>query len=261
MIDTTTGLAAQQDIREVAAMWGALEARLRPSSSSTGGGTRGKPGSRPPIDLAVSDLMAEVGAEARFYARCLADETDDYAPTDTSTRALLTDIADRYGHWVTDDEKTALDFCDTWHEMRRKVAGMVTSREPKRWLGPCVQPECHGDLYAGSGAFGALCPTCGAAATLADVREHLMEAFETRLMNRSELVSALFVMGYEVKIKTVERWCERFLAWEGRDMDDPREARRPCPQQSLEPVVRDPYLYRFAQAYDLATRPSGRMVA
>lgn len=234
MIDTITALDARDDALAVAAAWDSLRARLVPSGSSQGGGARTIPGSRVPLDVSVSDLLGEIEFQARGYARELMDETDDWTPTTSTMPGLLREVAARYGHWTAgEDDHAGLEFCDTWHELRRKVAGVLERPAPPRWMGPCTVPECGGELRLREGREVARCPECGAQVGLLEIRAHLYEALRERLMTRSEIMSALFVLGLETKPKTVDKWVER---------------------GKLERVVVDPDLFRLDQARDLAMR-------
>lgn len=233
-MDNLTALAARDDLLAIVAAWPALQARLEPSGSSTGGGIRPAPGSRPPIDLHVSDLMHEIETEARALGQILLEETDDWQPDTSEMPGLLRSVALRFGHFTHgDDEKTAYDFLDTAHEFRRKVALVLERPEPPRWMGPCIVPECDGELRLHGHRIDTRCPECGNVAGLLEVRKHLYAALKDRLMTRGELVSALFVLGIEVKPKTLDKWVER-----GR----------------LEKAVEDPDLYRLEDALALAER-------
>lgn len=234
--DDRLDLTVRNDILDVAQMLPALRARLRPGR---GGGKSGRtaPESRPPIDLHISDLLAAVAWDAEHFAHVLLDETQgdgQYKPTGTTTESFLRDIAGRVGHWTQDsDQMTVLDFADTWHEQRRKVSGAIASRERPRWLGPCTKDECAGDLYLRAGKIDARCGECGAEVGMGEIREHLLAAFEERLMTQSELLSALHVVGATTKQSTLGMWVHR---------------------SRLKPVVTDPDLYRFREALALAEK-------
>lgn len=231
MIDNLQALRARDDLLAVAASWGALQARLRPASGKSDG-VRTAPESRPPIDLGVSDLLAEIEDHARFLGKVLLEETADFTPRTSTMPGLLEDVARRYGHFTAGDERLALDFCDEAHELRRKVAGAITSREPARWVGPCPFGECDGELRQRRG-WDAVCQLCGYTVGPAEWRAMMYEAFEKRLMTRSELVSALVVVRRPVKPNTLDRWVQR-----GR----------------MVAAVTDPELFRFADGYELAEK-------
>lgn len=277
MIDNLQALRARDDLLAVAASWSALQARLRPAGSS-GDGVRTAPTSRPPIDLGVSDLLAEIEEHARFLGKVLLDEvTPEHgcdgachgtaehrcdgrlcategeplvAAQDCPTRrdpvttsampGLLEDVARRYGHFTAADDRTALDFCDEAHELRRKVSGVITSREPARWVGPCPVNECDGELrqrrrpvHGVMVTEHATCQACGSTVGPVEWRAMMYEAFEKRLMTRSELVSALVVVRRPVKPNTLNHWVQR-----GR----------------IVAVMSDPELFRFADGYELAEK-------
>lgn len=234
MTDNLTALRARDDLLAVAAAWGALRARLRPSGG-TSDGVHTAPASRPPIDIGVSDLMAEIEQHARFLGQVLLEESHDFEPTTSTMPGLLEDVAKRYGHFAGPDadERLALDFCDEAHELRRKVSGTLARHESPRWQGPCPEAECVGEIYQRAGTTDAKCRECGRIVGPGEWRAIMHDAFETRLMTRSELVSALVVVKRTVKPNTLDRWVQR-----GR----------------LAPVVVDPDLFQFARAYELAER-------
>jgi hypothetical protein len=271
-MDNLTALRARDDLLAVAASWTALHARLRPQGSGSGDRVTGSAEPRLPIDMGVSDLLAEVEAHARFLGQVLLEEvapehgcdgachgTAEHrcagrlcssttlpplvASQDCPTRrdpvttsvmpGLLVEVAKRYGHFTSEDDKTALDFCDEAHELRRKVSGAIARHEPARWQGPCPEDECVGELYQRAGMADAKCRECGRVVGPAEWRAIMHDALETRLMTRSELVSALHVVKRTVKPNTLDRWVSR-----GR----------------LVPEVVDPDLFKFAHAYALAER-------
>ena len=238
-MDNLVALAARDDLLAIVAAWPALHARLEPSGASNGGGSRPAPGSRPPINIHVSDLIHEIAETADFYGRVLLDETDDWQPDTSEMPGLLHSVALRFGHFTHgDDEKTAYDFTDTAHELRRKVTATLERPEPPRWMGPCVVDECEGELKLHGHRIDTRCPVCGNVAGLAEIRAHLHDALKDRLMTRSELCSALHVLGYNVPIETVRTWAKR---------------------GKIEPVVVDPTLYRLEDAIELAESRVSRL--
>lgn len=228
-------LSVRNDILDVAQMLPALRARLLPGRGvGEKVGKRRKGESQLPIDVGVSDLLRDVRWAAQHFAHVLMDEVHDYSPTGETDDALLRDIAGRIGHWTQDDDRTALDFSDTWHELRRKVAGAISQREKPKWLGPCLVEECTGDLYLRTGKIDARCDDCGRECGMGEIREYLTAAFEDRLMTRGELITAIYVVTHVVtKSNTLNHWIQR-----GR----------------LVAVMDDPDLYRFAEALELAER-------
>lgn len=239
MIDNLTGLAARDALLAVAHAWPALQARLVPGDGTPGAGTGDQ--ARMPIDVAVSDLMREIEDHARFYGQVLLEETVDWAPRTSTMPGLLVDVATRYGHFIADDDKTALDFCDVAHEIQRKVEGCIMRPAPPRWVGPCPDEECPGQLRQRETELDAVCRTCGRQVGPLEWQAIMYDAFEERVMTRSEIVSALVVTRHEVKPNTVDKWVQR-----GR----------------LVPVAEGSNLFRFADAYGLAERSrSGRVAA
>lgn len=236
-MDNLAALAARDAWLSVAASWPALQDLLIPASSPTAG-SRPRPASRPPLDVGISDLLGEIRWWARFYAQVLAEETDDFTPSDTDTPSLLREVVARYGHFAgpDSDERLAVDWCDQGHELARRVHGAILRPGRARWLGPCLEPECDGELRQRYGHIDARCGECGRTFESQAWREHLEAAFESRLMTRSELVSALVVMGVEVRPKTLDKWVERRRL-----------------------VAVEDGLYRFAEALDLAEQSTRRV--
>lgn len=247
-ISNLDALRARDDLLAVAASWGALEARLMPSRGASE--IRTAPESKPPIVVPVSDLMRQIRDRTRFYANKLIRETNDWAPTTWTMPGLLEQVGARYGHFTNrSTERTALvDFLDDAHEMRRLAAGMLASHEPARWQGPCPGGECTGELYQIRGGIDAKCGACGRIVGAAEWRQIMRDAFDSRLMTLSELVSALVITDHKIPIETIRTWAKR-------------GAKHGDPTRGLVPVYVDPTLYRFADAWALAERRAVRRTA
>jgi hypothetical protein len=248
MVDSLSALRARDDLLAVAAAWPSLKARLVPSGV-TSDGVHTAPGSRPPFVVAVSDILFRIEQHARFLGRVLIEETHDFAPRTSTMPGLLVEVAHRYGHHAGPDadEKTALDYCDEAHELRRAVAHTLARNEPARWAGPCPEDECAGELYLRVGTD-AKCRECARIVGPVEWRELMEAAFDDRLMTLSEIVSALVITDHRVPEKTVRTW-----AWRGANHGDPT--------RGLVPVYVEPTLYRFADAHALAERRAGRKSA
>jgi hypothetical protein len=296
MTDNLEALAARDDLLAVAAAWPAIRARLTPTSATSE--IRTPPGSKPPIDIGVSDLIRTVKERTRFYAQVLLEELppahgcggachgspehrceckpdavvvlgddcpDRVDPITTSSMpALLQEVAGRYGHFThRSGERMALDFLDDAHEMRRMVSGLLAQTERPRWQGPCPEDECAGELYQRAGGSEARCRECGREVGTVEWRAILAVAFETRLMTWGELVSALYVMGHQVPAETVNTWVKRYKVWKRDKAASELEGERvrQLPRQCLVPAFEDPDLYRFKDATDLAERRVARVRA
>lgn len=123
MSDNHPSIVARNRLLEIADTWPALTARLRPGSSADRSGVHVAPSSRPPIDVHVSDVVAEVTEWAHFLAHVLMDETD-WRPDDTSMPALARGLAERVGHFTEHpDEQLALAFTDD----AKRLAHLVRS--------------------------------------------------------------------------------------------------------------------------------------
>jgi hypothetical protein len=275
-MDNLTALRARDDLLAVAAAWGALHARLRPAGSGSGDRVTGSAEPRSPIDVGVSDLLYRIEQHARFLGKVLLDEvppehgcdgachgtaehrcaghhcategeplvlavdcpTRRDAVTTSVMPGLLVEVAKRYGHFVSDDDRLSLDFCDEAHELRRKVSGTLAQHLPPRWQGPCPADECPGEIYQRDGMTDAVCRECGRVVGPAEWRAVMEAAFEGRLMESSELASALHVMGHDVPYSTLRRWIAT--------------GRIPAAQSGL---------YRFKDALDMAARKGRKRAA
>lgn len=201
------GLAARDAWLYVAHAWPALQARLVPGDGAPGAGTGET--ARLPIDVAVSDLMREIEEHARFYGQVLLEETTDWAPRTSTMPGLLVDVATRYGHFTMAEDRIALDFADAAHEAQRKVHGALERPAPPRWVGPCPDEACEGSLRQREDQVDARCRTCGREVGPLEWQALMYDAFEERVMTRSELESALLVTGHQVKIRTIDQWITR----------------------------------------------------
>lgn len=203
-VSVADGLAAKVDLLWVAERWPDLRARLRPSGGASDG-VRSAPSSRPPIDVHVSDLMFEIEEHARFLGQVLIEEAD-FEPTTSLMPALLVEVAERFGHFIIDDDKTALDFCDAAHEYRRKVTHTLTKPPAKEYLGDCPSGICTGDLRLRPGHLMAQCDKCDYETDVVTQREFIAGKLQERLMTQSELTSALVLIGTPVPYSTIRRW-------------------------------------------------------
>lgn len=98
-------LTVQRDMREIADHWPQLEARISGGGTSDQSGVRQPPGSKPPIDVHIADVTAEIGAWVVFLARVLLDETD-WTSSTNDTGTMLRDIADnRVGHFTAHEDE------------------------------------------------------------------------------------------------------------------------------------------------------------
>lgn len=246
-VDNIDALRARDDLLAVAASWPSLRCRLRPTGIATE--VRTAPGSKPPIVIAVSDLMRQIEDRTRYYGNKLLAETKDWKPSTSLMPGLLVEVAGRFGHFTSGSERVALDFLDDAHEMRRLVSGALAQHEPAKWAGPCPdRPGCDGQIYQRPGSIDGQCRVCGRVVGQAEWRALMRAAFDTRLMSLSELVSALVVTGHDVPEKTVRTWANR-------------GALHGDPHRGLVPVYVEPTLYRFSDGYALAERRAERSTA
>lgn len=93
-------LALRRDLTAIASAWDELEDALARDGMADRSGVRVPPTSRPPLDPAVADVVAEVGQWVVFLAHVLMDETAWTPPADTSTKSLIDAIKPRAGHFT-----------------------------------------------------------------------------------------------------------------------------------------------------------------
>ena len=206
--DQVLSLGARDDLLAVVAMWPALVRRLTPGGGNAQNGCVSSSGDpRLPIDVNVSDLMREVEDCARFWGQALCEETT-WAPTTSAMPTLLAEVAARHGHF-TANERDALEFTDTAHQLREKVRKVVEQRESPRWVGPCQTVECVGELYVGAGKDGGTCRVCGSAFTLLDQQAFIFGRYQERLMTPAEIGTAFKVLDIPRAEGTIRSWISR----------------------------------------------------
>lgn len=207
MIDTQLALEAQANITWIADHWDDLKARL---GGSSGGGLqiRVQTSELPPlpIDLHVSDLLAAIDWNvARHYAHILMDDDPEWRPRAMTTVGLLRGVAERYGHFVTDD-RLALQFCDDAADYRGRVEKRLERPAPPVRMGPCPIAECAGELYAHGSASMLRCPICLTETTTDAQRIYLAAELDNRFMTITEIGVALKIIDNPVPPGTLRRW-------------------------------------------------------
>jgi hypothetical protein len=228
-VDRLVALAARDDLLWIAAHWADLAARLRPGGGSalTGVSVSTSDDARLPIDVHVSDLMHEIEENvARFYGHILADETD-WTPTTSAMPGLLREVAQRYGHFTTDDDAMALGFCDDANDYRERVRKTLERPAPPAYVGPCQGDNCDGELYLREGREAGTCRACGRPFTHVEQREFIADQLTARLMTRSEILRALKVIDTPRTPSTFDGWVRRGELIEAGDglyhFDDARQ--------------------------------------
>lgn len=246
MVTAADGLEAQASIRAVVELWPRLKARLRPGGGDPLQG-RVSGSSEPPlpIDTGVSDLLFEVEESARFYARVLCDEatiTSDewrevdgvkvrvpavhpWEPRTSHMPGLLAEVAEHYGHFTADEDKTALDFCDWAHETLRKVRATLERPEPARWRGGCPRTieepitwhgeeyvagdPCPGSLFLRPGRVSMRCPACGGDVGLDESRAHLYAELARTAKSLAGLRDSFVTLDMDIPYDTIKKWAQR----------------------------------------------------
>ena len=237
MIDTHRALQARADLEWVAGKWHELQNRLRKTGGDPNaprvGGSKEPPSE---IDWHVSNLLHEITEYTVFLGKVLIEESR-WEPEAGTMPQLLWAVSAMYGHFtMTEDEKTAHDFCDEAAELRRKVEHAIERPEPARYIGPCSQPGCQGELYART--EGGQCPECGEPWTITGQYAFLRAEADDLVMEKPVLRAALVSMGYDVPVETIRTWTKR---------------------NKIEEV--EPGLFRFGDALALAQARGERKVS
>lgn len=268
-MDTTTALEARDTWLALAKLVPLIRLYLEPGRTGNSG-RRSIPESRLPFNSEASDLLYDIEQAAEFYTTCLLMETHDVKQAPDTIEGMLELIANRHGHWTSDDDwrlarvkepdgtytrkehKLALDFCDDANTLMAKSLALLIQPIPERFMGRCPA-RCGGDLWLApqlaarwdreqraikpdhdAAAFTpptASCDQCGREASIVEVREQLAREFVLCVMDRGELVRAAGILGRHIKPDLLRQWIKR-----GR----------------LVPFTRTPELFRFADFADLA---------
>ncbi len=128
-------ITVQRDMLGIVTMWPALLRRLGEKGGGDQSGVRVAPGSKPPTDLHVSDVIAEITSWAYSLARNLRDEVtverdgkaEPWAPNIAAMPDVLDEIARwRVGHFTEhEDEFFALAVADDAKDYRAKVRNLL----------------------------------------------------------------------------------------------------------------------------------------
>lgn len=235
---------AKTSLLWIAARWPDLRARLRREGGNPLTGRVSNKGAEQPlvIDVGVSDLLAEIEAEAHSLAHVLMDEVTvtvegwedvggvrvlvprehPWQPTSSTMPALLVEVAGHYGHWTAGDDRTALAFCDWAEEYRENVRATLERPAPPSYMGDCPQmyptdvvrageqyltgDPCRGALYLRAGRATMRCSDCGQETSVDEQRDHVAATMAGMVCTQSEVRRALVVLGFEVPLDTVRSW-------------------------------------------------------
>lgn len=217
------GVNAADNLNTIATLWPQLTDMLEPTNTKDNDGTsHPPPASRPPLNLHISDLMREIEEQARYYAHELLNETTDWNPATTTMPGLLTEIADRQGHWTAPDPRTTppyvlerapLEFCDWAEQAIHKVRTQLNPPDAATYLGPCpteyATGPCGGDVYVRPGHDVGTCRTCRNRHDTRIIREQGNQLMQDMLMNLSEITTALTTIGCPTAYRTVQSWAHR----------------------------------------------------
>lgn len=222
----TIAVQIQREWHQLADVVRLAEYALQPRRGS-GEIVRGKPESRPPINMSASALLALVDTEVDFYVHVLIDETEYVPPLGREDR--VRSVANHVGHFLSDEDRAGLDMLDTAQTLISRILGIAMPTPPPSWAGPCETPGCDGDTWRKDrGAV--TCDACESRVDLETWREGMKRRLETRLVYRDEIRPALRLMGTKVKPETLRSWIHR-----GR----------------LKPVIIAPEMFRLTDVIDL----------
>jgi len=199
-------------LSDIAALYPLLEELLIPGSVN-GGGTRGKPGSRPACDLDVADLRdarGAVHAEVSGWARIVIEERQLAArPLDVEQAARLLTI---HLDWISEQP-----WCDDALREIGDAAWMIRRvchdlPEPPIGTCPDVDPRgqddvCGGPLRIQTGVeISVVCARCNSTWSVAD----LPNILRTVEMARRFPVPRMWVADrYGVQLGTLSQWVRR----------------------------------------------------
>jgi hypothetical protein len=225
------------------------------SSTLSGSGGSGKPGSRLPLDLGATARCDSVANVLTTWTRHVAEE-----------RGLRTPQPGAYSVYAASDDP--LEFAALWlgehlewlrHRPEcdefladveaavRVMRGIVRGPAAQRYLGPCGAPQiaidpdvaaehgihpanaalglapCDGDVYARDNAATGRCRTCGAEVSTAERQAWLDSEVRSRAFRAAEIASA-----YRINVKTIRSWAtERQARYDhsGTQVQAPRPAK------------------------------------
>jgi hypothetical protein len=198
----------------------------------------GKPASRPPLNDAATDTLAEIQTAITTIAREIAETRGLQAP---SARSGAGDPLAGAAQWLTGqlgwlrhalDEQGGVYAAGVFTEIRENLSrlrGIVDGRAGQKYLGPCgvvrrcegLEPDdwpegdcgnhepheahesepCDGDVYGRPGARAGRCRTCGA--------EHDQGERRTMLDERTaDLAAPARDIAYslDISVKTIRSW-------------------------------------------------------
>ena len=171
-------------------------------------GPGGGSGSPAPINLTASDLLLEIEQTARFYLQCLIEASLDQIRVPATLEGKLLLIAERYGHWLKQDELTALEFGDEGERLLTWALKLIDHPDRPRYRGECSQSGCAGLIYFHPGSHSAVCPACGHIVTWSQQTEFIATQRDARLFERSEVVKLVQVLGLPIHERTVRKWIQ-----------------------------------------------------
>jgi hypothetical protein len=229
-----TAVQIQREWHQLADLVRLAEYALRPRRGP-GQLIRGKPESRPPINMAASKLLAQVDSEVGFYVHVLVDETK-FTPPPGRERKIRA-VADRVGHFMGDEDRAGQDMLDTAQTLISHILGVTMPTPPPMWAGPCESPGCMGDTWRKErGAI--TCDECDTRLDIDTWRERMKRRLESRLVYRDEIRPALAMMGVKVKPETLRSWIHR---------------------RRLTPVIVSPEMFRLTDVIDLTEASNTHM--
>jgi hypothetical protein len=190
-----------------------------------GGGSGGKPGSRPPLNDGATDALHAVTNALTTLAREIADTRGLQAPRDGHTHTdplvMVCRWLERQLEWArhaTDDQggAYAVQAFAEIEACASRLRGLVNGREPGRYAGPCGYVDedgqlCGEDVEARPGANHATCRACGSRYDVDERQAWMRGEIEDHLARPVEIAGVLMRLGFPVGYSTIAAYAAKGL--------------------------------------------------
>ena len=180
---------------------------LEPRASVEAG--RGKPESRPPMNITASDLLAEINDEVGFYVDVLKKDTHNFrAPATLEGRILA--VRDRHGHFLTETYRSGKTILNTAKTLNSKAHGLAIPSSVPKFGGPCPVDECTGTLKIHDDGRAIKCNHCAHIVTRYEWNQLVEQVAATWEAPKTQIKYLLRVSGYTWPTpKAIDHWITR----------------------------------------------------